>query len=340
MWQALNYNPSPDLPRLCSITPNWRFMVLSLQIIIQWIRTSWIIDFHPGRFSWMLPWRRFGKRMGCWQFISHGAWGFTSPETMQVIATGAQVGCRRGGGGLAVPKVMGPNCETPKLGSERQWYRCLSGHGLESWQFMIGWRRCSQTKGPTCAIAWTFATSGLMLVALNQQAAKHASALFRKREVGPNSQSRVAMCERYVLHVPAILLSTNLTTPTVIDCFQTRLHIKGFPFDTWSYLSILIIDSLHTNYTHVKSTTILLACQVHKFYQALVLGHPPVNWDGNGNRLCDRLRDVPGRFARSVAGAEGQAAETTVKVLQRGQWPKALGTFFWGVFVHTFSLNI
>ena len=185
-----------------------------------------------------------------------------------------------------------------------------------------------------------FATSGLMLVALNQQAAKHASALFRKREVGPNSQSRVAMCERYVLHVPAILLSTNLTTPTVIDCFQTRLHIKGFPFDTWSYLSILIIDSLHTNYTHVKSTTILLACQVHKFYQALVLGHPPVNWDGNGNRLCDRLRDVPGRFARSVAGAEGQAAETTVKVLQRGQWPKALGTFFWGVFVHTFSLNI
>ena len=77
-----------------------------------------------------------------------------------------------------------------------------------------------------------FATSGLMLVALNQQAAKHASALFRKREVGPNSQSRVAMCERYVLHVPAILLSTNLTTPTVIDCFQTRLHIRGFPFDT------------------------------------------------------------------------------------------------------------
>ena len=25
-----------------------------------------------------------------------------------------------GGGGLAVPKVMGPNSETPKLGSERQ----------------------------------------------------------------------------------------------------------------------------------------------------------------------------------------------------------------------------
>lgn len=85
-----------------------------------------------------------------------------------------------------------------------------------------------------------FATSGLMLVALNQQAAKHASALFRKREVGPNSQSRVAMCERCVLHVPAILLSTNLTPPTVIDCFQTRLHIKGFPLihdHIYQYLS-------------------------------------------------------------------------------------------------------
>ena len=73
------------------------------------------------------------------------------------------------------------------------------------------------------------------------------------------------------------------------------------------------------------------ACQVHKFYQALVLGHPPLTWDGSGARLCDRLRDVPGRFARSVAfGAEGQAAETTVKVLQRGQWPKALGEFSFG----------
>ena len=72
---------------------------------------------------------------------------------------------------------------------------------------------------------------------------------------------------------------------------------------------------------------------MHKFYQALVLGHPGATWDGNGTRLCDRLRDVPGCFARRV-GAEGQAAETTVKVVQRGQWPKAMGrcVFFWGVF--------
>eukprot|EP00438_Fugacium_kawagutii_P022119 Skav219863 [mRNA] locus=scaffold859:875462:878158:- [translate_table: standard] len=89
-----------------------------------------------------------------------------------------------------------------------------------------------------------FATSGLMLVALNQQAAKHASALFRNREV-------------------------------------------------------------------------------QKFYQALVLGHPPAPWDA-GQRLCSALVDVPGRFARAVAAPEapGQAAETTVTVLQRGLWPK------------------
>ena len=90
-----------------------------------------------------------------------------------------------------------------------------------------------------------FATSGLMLVALNQQAAKHASALFRKREVGPNGwlilypstnlwrerpvlQSQVGMCGRCVLHLPAVLLSTNPTPLTLIDAFQSRLQYKGF----------------------------------------------------------------------------------------------------------------
>ena len=69
-------------------------------------------------------------------------------------------------------------------------------------------------------------------------------------------------------------------------------------------------------------TSWCFSSEVQKFYQALVLGHPPSSWDA-GERICHELQDVPGCFARQVADGKGQSAETTVQVLQRGVWPKA-----------------
>lgn len=94
---------------------------------------------------------------------------------------------------------------------------------------------------------------------------------------------------------------------SIIDALRARLSPKLFYYMTLSA------------YTDTDTT----AHQVQKSYQALVLGHPPSSWEGQGHRISVRLMDVPGCFARRVApGDLGQAAETNVKVLQRGHWPK------------------
>ena len=118
---------------------------------------------------------------------------------MQVIATGAQVGCG-GGDGLVVLKVMGPNCEAPlqlvPQGERLSWQLVNERLPVISMPFRTwpgeltvhDWLREMFPNQRTYMYnRLDFATSGLMLVALNQQAAKHASALFRKREVGPKS---------------------------------------------------------------------------------------------------------------------------------------------------------
>lgn len=92
---------------------------------------------------------------------------------------------------------------------------------------------------------------------------------------------------------------------SIIDALRARLSPKLFYYMTLS------------PYTDPT------AHQVQKSYQALVLGHPPSSWEGQGHCISVRLMDVPGCFARRVASGDlGQAAETTVKVLQRGHWPK------------------
>lgn len=58
--------------------------------------------------------------------------------------------------------------------------------------------------------------------------------------------------------------------------------------------------------------------RVEKTYQALVLGQPPPSWD-EGVQLRYRIADTDG-FARRVDAADGQDAETFVKVVRRGLW--------------------
>ncbi|CAK9065825.1 unnamed protein product, partial [Durusdinium trenchii] len=67
--------------------------------------------------------------------------------------------------------------------------------------------------------------------------------------------------------------------------------------------------------------------QVQKTYQALVLGSPPPSWDTPSildAPLADAPRGAVGPPRRAVGPGGGQAAETRVRVRQRGWWPKAL----------------